>query len=224
LWKDGRELYQVYEFLYGGSSTLVLASGEKVASIKSGVRQGDALAGLFFNLGIMAVLKDAAEVAPSVIIMFYLDDGNLLGASGEVKRAVMSIVMGFAKIGLRIHPNKSIWYDGQLGMILALGTARILRATRSKVRHRAREGAVAMDEFDGFFDAAEGAPGLGVGFEDEDEHARLDAGILNLDVGAGNMGAAVEGAEDAAAGEVGHPPFIFPHGDVADGVGGPQVH
>jgi hypothetical protein len=42
------------------------------------------------------------------------------------------------------------------------------------------------------------------------------------------MGAAVEGAEDAAvlavAGEVGHPPFIFPHGDVADGVGGPLVH
>jgi hypothetical protein len=89
-----------------------------------------------------------------------------------------------------------------------------------------------MDEFDGFFDAAEEAPGFGVGFEDEDEHARLDAGRLNFDVGAGNVGVAVEGAEDAAvllaaAGEFGHPDdplFIIPHGDVYDGVGGPLVY
>jgi hypothetical protein len=79
-----------------------------------------------------------------------------------------------------------------------------------------------MDEFDGFFDAAEEAPGFGVGFEDEDEHARLDAGRLNFDdVGAGNVAVAVEGAEDAAVlaagGEFGRlddPPFIIPHDDV----------
>jgi hypothetical protein len=56
------------------------------------------------------------------------------------------------------------------------------------------EGVVAMDEFDGFFDATESAPG----FEDEDANAGLDAGRLNLIVGAGNVGAAAEGSEDAA--------------------------
>jgi hypothetical protein len=66
-----------------------------VASIESGVRQGDALAGLFFNLGIMAVLKEAVEVAPSVIIMFYSDDGNLLGAS----------VLGYGVINLCLYVN-----------------------------------------------------------------------------------------------------------------------
>jgi hypothetical protein len=75
-----------------------------------------------------------------------------------------------------------------------------------------------MDEFDGFFDAAEEAPGFGVGFEDEDEHARLDAGRLNFDdVGAGNVAVAVL----AAGGEFGRlddPPFIVPHDDVHDGV------
>jgi hypothetical protein len=130
----------------------------------------------------------------------------------------------------RVYRKLYVKFLLELGMILTRGTARILRAARSKVRHRAREGAVAIDEFDGFFDGE--APGLGVGFEDEDGHARLDAGRLNINVGAGNVGVAVEGAEDAAVlavatGEFGHPDdplFIIPHGDVYDGVGGPLVH
>jgi hypothetical protein len=161
---------------------------------------------------------------------FSVETTGVMGTTAEAFLQAMEQCHA-ARIGdgaPRLYRKLYVKFLLELGMILARGTARILRATRSKVRHRAREGAVAMDEFDGFFDAAEEAPGLGVGFEDEDEHARLDAGILNLDVGAGNMGAAVEGAEDAAvlaaAGEVGHPPFIFPHGDVADGVGGPLVH
>jgi hypothetical protein len=40
----------------------------------------------------MAVLVKAAEVASSVLIMFYSDDGNLLGASEEKKRVVMTNV------------------------------------------------------------------------------------------------------------------------------------
>jgi hypothetical protein len=64
----------------------------------------------------------------------------------------------------------------ELGMILARGTARILRASRAKVCYRARDGEVGLNEVAGFFDAAEEAAGLGMGFDDEDLLAGLVAG------------------------------------------------
>ena len=112
VWSEMPELYPIFEWLYGGSSTLVLASGAIVGTVESGLRQGCPLAGIFFNLGIAAVLREASQAAPSTKILFFADDGNLEGDKESVKVAVMVLFEGFARIGLAVHDIKSVYYDG----------------------------------------------------------------------------------------------------------------
>lgn len=113
IWRDMPDIYPLFEWLYGTASFLVLASGATVAMIESGLRQGCPLASLVFNLTIRLPLVEAQKVAPSTLIMFYADDGNLKGPASEVKEAVMVLVEAFAKVGLSFNCAKSIYLDGQ---------------------------------------------------------------------------------------------------------------
>jgi hypothetical protein len=114
VWEEFPELYPAFEWLYGESSDLVLASGEVVARIESGIRAGCGAGTLLFDLGLNPVLKRVAAAEPEVTVQFYSDDGNLEGEPANVKRATVRLVEEMADIGLSCHFGKSLYYDGQL--------------------------------------------------------------------------------------------------------------
>jgi hypothetical protein len=64
VWDEFPELYPLVEWLYGDVSDLVLASGEVVARIESGVRAGCGVGTFLFDLGLDPVLKKVAAAEP----------------------------------------------------------------------------------------------------------------------------------------------------------------
>ena len=146
VWEYMPQLYPIFEWCYGGSSSLVLASGEEVDTIETGLRQGDPLATLFFNLAIKPILSRVAEAVPRVLLMFYSDDGNVQGKAEDVKTACSLLVEEFRAVGLEFHCAKSIYYDGQPfeeGSMENIGTMacgemiRFKRAAGAKILGRA---------------------------------------------------------------------------------------
>jgi len=75
------QLYDTFLFLYGQKSEVYLTSGEHVATVQSGLRQGCSLATLFFCLAIKDALDLTARTFPSVVPFAYIDDITPISAS-----------------------------------------------------------------------------------------------------------------------------------------------
>jgi len=124
VWEKAPELYPLFAWLYGAPSILVLKNGEVVATIETGLRMGCPLAVLFFCLVLAPILESVAAAEPEATIMYYADDGNIIGECEAVKRATVLLVDGMLKVGLRCHREKSVYYDG--GPVLEGGATELI--------------------------------------------------------------------------------------------------
>ena len=146
VWEYFPELYHFFVWGYGDSSLLVLLTGEIVATIGSGVRMGDPAAGFWFDLGLKPVLDKVEEVAPEAEVLFYADDGQIMGTSQAAKDAAVAIVEGLQSVGCEVHLLKSIYFDGEpaadgdtelMGQLSDGSEVRFKRAEGAKIVGRA---------------------------------------------------------------------------------------
>ena len=101
------ELEAWYRFCYADPSML-LCEGEVLPfGSAQGVQQGDPLGPLLFALGLVQgchALKEGLQ--KDSLVVWYLDDGVVVGEPNEIVRAWSIIQVEFSKLGLRLNVSK----------------------------------------------------------------------------------------------------------------------
>ena len=111
-------LYNLFFFLYSKASELVLSSGDLVAMVETGTRQGCTLAGLFFCAVIHPILLKGYEET-GIASLFFVDDGNMRGPRAAVLECHRLTARGLEAIGLRQNGEKGrILGDGDEGIVV----------------------------------------------------------------------------------------------------------
>ena len=100
------------------SSPPHLFLGDAVLSSHSGVQQGGPLGPMFFALILQRLVRKIKDQCPDLSAnVWYLDDGTLIGKTGDVKRAFHIIQQECLLLGLELNSHKcELWWpNGDLG-------------------------------------------------------------------------------------------------------------
>ena len=88
--------------------------GNKRISSSSGAQQGDPLASLFFALVLQPLLLRIRDECPSLLLLvFFLDDGTIIGRREELQKAFDLLSSEGLPLGLRLNPTKSSVWCGE---------------------------------------------------------------------------------------------------------------
>jgi hypothetical protein len=97
------------QWAYGAKSRLWF--GNFIVDSCSGVQQGDPAGPALFALALSHALQVAREgIEPSVLDLWYADDGCLVGKEGPVVRAYKALLAPLASIGLEVNPAKCLMW------------------------------------------------------------------------------------------------------------------
>jgi len=106
--------WNIFNLEYASPSELLFFhNGVLFSTIMSeeGTRQGSALGGFFFCVGIQPLLRDLAARFPDVRIYAYMDDITMTCPSEQrLAEAVLFAKLAFADLGLQLNPEKSEWF------------------------------------------------------------------------------------------------------------------
>jgi hypothetical protein len=112
VWEHCPELYPIYTLLFSNATTLVLASGETVASILTGVPQGNTLSSFFFCLLLKKILDALFRLFPSIFPYAYLDDCSLRGPRTDILAALRFFFLQLKINGMTGNGRKSKLLNG----------------------------------------------------------------------------------------------------------------
>ena len=87
------------------NSTLLTCGGINIDN-STGVHQGDPLAPVFFSVALQSVLERIADSFPNVQMLWYLDDGLLMGYPDDVAEACKALNHKLAQIDLQMNKQK----------------------------------------------------------------------------------------------------------------------
>jgi len=93
------------EFLYGQATRLYLGDGHIMYA--TGVQQGDPLGPLLFALVLHPLIHQVRDSYKLLLHAWYLDDGNLVGDSEEVAKALDIIQVVGPELGLELNIRKT---------------------------------------------------------------------------------------------------------------------
>jgi Reverse transcriptase (RNA-dependent DNA polymerase) len=87
--------------------------------VKAGVRQGDVISPLLFNIVVDAILrwtdKEKPELLERVQKIFYADDGRIAGEDGDETQEVLDFVAdGFERMALEVNTRKTVSMTNRL--------------------------------------------------------------------------------------------------------------
>ena len=99
------------ESCYSSASHLFF-SQTKICS-STGSQQGDPEASLLFSLVLLPLIKRIQEECPNLLLLlFYLDDGTLVGRRADLQKAIDVIQNEGSRLGLTLNPGKSLVWCG----------------------------------------------------------------------------------------------------------------
>jgi hypothetical protein len=93
------------EFLYGQAARLYLGDGHIMAA--TGVQQGDSLGPLLFALVLHPLIHKIRDNCKLLFHAWYLDDGTIIGDSGEVAKSLDIIRETGPGLGLQLNIRKT---------------------------------------------------------------------------------------------------------------------
>jgi hypothetical protein len=93
------------EFLYGQAARLYVGDGHIMSA--TGVQQGDPLGPLLFALVLHPLIHQIRDSCKLLLHAWYLDDGTLVGDSGEVAKALDIIRVFGPELGLVLNIRKT---------------------------------------------------------------------------------------------------------------------
>ena len=101
------QIHQAFRFLYGCESKVFHDDGTEVATIKTGVRQGDPMAAIFFCLGMKVLLDEIPLVENQGKLVAYMDDVSAFGKRSEMIRVAVQLKEQFRRGGMEMNGIKS---------------------------------------------------------------------------------------------------------------------
>jgi hypothetical protein len=102
------QLHEAFRFLYGSESRVFHDDGTEVATIKTGVRQGDPMGSLFFCLGMKVLLDPIQLDNAGTKLVAFIDDVNAFGRGLELNRVALQMKIQFRLGGMEINGGKSV--------------------------------------------------------------------------------------------------------------------
>jgi hypothetical protein len=101
-------LLNFFRWSYGQPVDLMSDFRTPRCQSQTGVRQGDPLGPMFFDLGISSALKSVANEIPNITILSYQDDTYVIGRSAAVRQAVNFIKTRLQPLGLSFNDDKGL--------------------------------------------------------------------------------------------------------------------
>ena len=88
-----------------------LMNGETTVGAERGVQQGDPLAPLLFACGVQKPLQELHARHPSLLNLWYLDDGHVFGDVSALDRFSQEVTPALGTVGLRVNSRKCHVYS-----------------------------------------------------------------------------------------------------------------
>ena len=129
----GPRLIQIIKNIWEGDTMVPKQAGYfgRPFRAKRGVRQGDILSPMIFNIMMDAVIRywESEEQEEDRNVQFYADDGLLCGPEGpELQRALDFFATSFRSLGLEMNAKKTEY------MVMTGGISNVYMSNKARVR------------------------------------------------------------------------------------------